>query len=109
MIWLAAFSLLCAGGPALLFMVNLRAYRPPPPPADSRIGMAVLIPARDEAETIEKAVRAALGSGADEVLVLDDGSSDATPEIVEDLESALAEFSAVAQSLSGPAEAPADR
>ncbi len=79
MIWLAGLSLLCAGVPALLFLVNLRAYRPPPPAAESRKGMAVLIPARDEAERIEKAVRAALASGADEVLVLDDGSSDAPP------------------------------
>ncbi|MGI8955537.1 MAG: glycosyltransferase [Chthoniobacterales bacterium] len=82
MIWLAGLSLLCAGVPALLFLVNLLAYRPPPRSGRSRKGISVLIPARDEAENIETAVRAALGSGADEVLVLDDGSSDATPQIV---------------------------
>ena len=42
----------------------------------------MLIPARDEAGKIERTVQAALGSGADEVIVLDDGSSDGTGEIV---------------------------
>lgn len=46
--------------------------------------VSVLIPARDEAETIEACVRAALGGTRvpDEVLVYDDNSSDATAEIV---------------------------
>ncbi len=82
MIWLASLSLVCAGVPAVLFLVNLRAYRPPSPAASSSKEIAVLIPARDEAEKIEMAVRAALGSDAAAVIVLDDGSGDETAEIV---------------------------
>ncbi len=82
MIWLAGFSLFCAALPALLFLVNLLAYRPPAPAGRAGRASAVLIPARDEAGKIETTVRAALGSGAAEVIVLDDGSSDDTAAIV---------------------------
>ncbi len=82
MTWLAALSLLCATGPALLFLRNLRALRPPPVSTSATTRAAVLIPARDEEENIEATVHAALGSGAAQVIVLDDGSSDRTAEIV---------------------------
>ncbi len=82
MTWLAALSLLCAAGPALLFLRNLRAFRPPPGATSATTRAAVLIPARDEEENIEATVQAALGSGAAEVIVLDDGSSDRTAELV---------------------------
>jgi glycosyltransferase involved in cell wall biosynthesis len=82
MIWLAGLTLLCGGVPALLFLVNLHAYRAPSAAGSAARGIAVLIPARDEAEKIEGTVRAALRSGATEVIVLDDSSSDKTAEIV---------------------------
>lgn len=85
MIWLALFSLLCAGVPALLFLFNLRVYLPAPLSGRSAAAVSVLIPARDEEDKIERAVRAAFGSGAAEVIVLDDGSSDRTGEIVRQL------------------------
>ncbi|GAB3269444.1 hypothetical protein GCM10027456_55920 [Kineosporia babensis] len=45
-------------------------------------GLAVIIPAKDEAERIAKTVEAALAlPGADVVIVVDDGSSDATASI----------------------------
>lgn len=44
--------------------------------------VSVLIPARNEALTIETTVRAALAQPVDEVLVYDDQSSDATPDIL---------------------------
>jgi glycosyltransferase involved in cell wall biosynthesis len=54
-------------------------------PADHRPGgLAVVIPAKDEAERIATTVRAALAiEGADLVVVVDDGSTDATAEQAE--------------------------
>lgn len=49
--------------------------------------VSVLIPARDEAETIERAVRSVFEAETrvDEVVVCDDGSTDGTREILEEL------------------------
>lgn len=88
---LAAVAAVLALGPAALFLVNLLVYRPPR--ATSIVGsrsVSVLIPARDEETVIGAAVSAALANepslaAADvelEILVLDDGSTDRTPEIV---------------------------
>lgn len=90
---MSAWLVLAAAGaalaliPAALYLVNLTAYRPPrrgatPPPA-----VSVLIPARDEERSIAGAVESVLASrGVDlEVVVLDDGSSDRTAEIVRTL------------------------
>ncbi|MEI6756384.1 MAG: glycosyltransferase [Chlorobium sp.] len=51
--------------------------------------VSVLVPARNEAENIERCVRSLLRQdyGAFEILVLDDGSTDATPEILRALAS----------------------
>jgi len=43
--------------------------------------ISVIIPAIDEAEVIEAAVRSAVRAGADEIILADGGSSDATCEI----------------------------
>lgn len=85
MIWLAALACLCALGPTLLFLRNLVVLRTPPAAETGTAPAAVLIPARDEERNIAAAVRAALGSGASEVLVLDDNSSDQTAAIVRQL------------------------
>ncbi len=85
MIALALICLLCAAVPAFLFFLNLRAYVPPPAVEGASLpAVSVLIPARDEAYGIEAAVRAVLGSrGVEfEVVVMDDGSTDGTDEIV---------------------------
>lgn len=86
MIWLAAASLLGALWPALLFTRNLTVLRPPP--LSEGAPASVLIPARDEESNITDAIEASLGSGAAEVLVLDDGSADRTAEIVRQQEGA---------------------
>lgn len=75
-----------AGALALHTAANLRRLRRPTAPTDA-IGerVSILIPARDEEATIEATVRSALAqTGLDsfEVIVLDDGSSDATAAIV---------------------------
>ncbi|HEX8680329.1 MAG TPA: glycosyltransferase, partial [Chthoniobacterales bacterium] len=79
---LAYAALLLALAPAIVLFRNLRIFPPLAKchePADS---VSILIPARDEAENIAAAVGAALANLGAEVLVLDDGSTDATPEIV---------------------------
>lgn len=82
MIWLAALALLGAAGPAALFLRNLEELGAPPVAPPATVSAAVLIPARDEERNIAAAVEAALASGAAEVVVLDDGSTDSTAEIV---------------------------
>jgi hypothetical protein len=91
---LFALALACAilaAIPAVLFLVNLRLYRPPPPFEEdrppSRPAVSVLIPARQEERSIRAAVEAALASrGVElEVVVLDDHSEDATGKVVAEL------------------------
>jgi Glycosyl transferase family 2 len=81
-----AAVLLAAG----LVTQNLRRLgRAPAVPADPG-AISLLIPARDEEDTIAAAVRAAAAQpGALEVLVLDDGSSDGTPRVLRRLARAL--------------------
>ncbi len=77
--------LLLAGVPAVplaLTVVNLLTWRRPAPAPGASPRVSVLIPARDEAAGIEASVRAALAEPVVEVLVCDDGSTDATPEIL---------------------------
>lgn len=76
----AALALL----PLLMALANLIGFRRPAVPAPAGTAVSILIPARDEAESIEAAVEAALASigVAVEVLVLDDDSRDATAAIV---------------------------
>ncbi|WP_291863273.1 glycosyltransferase family 2 protein [Bradyrhizobium sp.] len=76
----AALALL----PAINTFVNARLLQTPAMPR-RMTRVAILIPARDEEATIGTCVDAALASiGADiEVIVLDDGSSDRTRQIVE--------------------------
>jgi len=83
--WLALVALVLAALPAALGAVNLvlmRAPRREPPPPGTLV--SILIPARNEEANIEAAVGAALASEgvAVEVVVMDDGSTDRTPEIV---------------------------
>src|SRR4051812_3123632 len=84
LITLAWSALVLAALPALLFVLNLRAYRPPPVPEGPGPEVSVLIPARDEEAAIGPAVEAALASrGVSlEVIVLDDHSCDATAVVV---------------------------
>ncbi len=76
----------CSVFPALLFCINLRRFRPPPPAdlSGPPPSISVLIPARNEEANIGPALDHVLASrNADlEILVLDDGSTDRTPDIV---------------------------
>jgi hypothetical protein len=80
---IAWFCLVLAAAPLLLALDNLRRLRPPDP-ADGTPSVSVLIPARNEARNIAAAVACVLAStGINlELLVLDDGSTDATPDIL---------------------------
>ena len=87
---LAGLGLLFALGPAVLFLRNLSLFRRPPPPAGALPPVSVLVPARDEERSIAAAVTAVLTSrGVDlEVVVLDDGSTDSTAQVVRGLAAA---------------------
>ncbi len=77
----------CAVVPAILFLVNLRRYRPPISALADPQRVAVLIPARNEEANIAAALSAVLASThVDlEVVVLDDASTDRTPRIILDI------------------------
>lgn len=86
--YLAWPSVLLAGVPALLFIINLFFYRPLRPVTACRnSGISVLIPARNEEANIAAAVESVLqNEGAvPEVIVMDDHSEDRTAEIVSDM------------------------
>lgn len=83
---LVVIGSLAAIGLAVHTAVNLRFLRRPPmdgPPVNERV--SALVPARNEEDHVERTVRSLLAqTGLDdlEVIVLDDGSSDRTPEIL---------------------------
>lgn len=83
-LWIAAASCLLALIPAALFLRNLPLYRPLPPCGAERLRCSVLIPARNEEANIAGALYTILRcEDIDlEVIVLDDGSTDRTAEIV---------------------------
>jgi hypothetical protein len=80
---LALLVLVGVCGVVALVTANLRVhYRPAPAPSTGP-SVSILIPARNEAAHIDGAVRAACAQAGDvEVIVLDDASTDATPEIL---------------------------
>lgn len=85
MIVLSLVSLALAALPALLFVRNVKLFRPPAALAGGTPGqISVLIPARNEERSIAASVEAALANvGVElEVVVLDDHSTDRTAEIV---------------------------
>jgi glycosyltransferase involved in cell wall biosynthesis len=79
-----AVSCFFAVVPAGLFLRNLFLYRPLPASTASRASCSVLLPARNEEKNIAAALRSVLRTREIdlEVIVLDDGSSDRTAEIV---------------------------
>jgi glycosyltransferase involved in cell wall biosynthesis len=90
-LFLAGAAVVFAALPAWLFRANLRRYSrlPDAPVAHAAPAISVLIPARNEENSIRAAVQAVLtNSGVEcEVLVLDDHSEDATGRIVRELAS----------------------
>jgi hypothetical protein len=84
---LADAALVLAAGPLGLSLANLALYRCPAPAA-GRPRVSVLIPARDEEANIGAACAGVLASeGVElELIVLDDGSTDATPAILAAIE-----------------------
>jgi glycosyltransferase involved in cell wall biosynthesis len=82
---LASIAFVLAAFPCLLFLINLRIYRPiPPRKSRAANSISVLIPARNEDNNIDATLRAVLASRDCnfEVIVLDDHSTDRTAEIV---------------------------
>jgi glycosyltransferase involved in cell wall biosynthesis len=84
---IAVSALVLAVVPAILYCINCRLYRPPPPPSATSVPVSILIPARNEEANITAAIESALNSrGVDlEVVIFDDDSSDRTADVVLDL------------------------
>lgn len=84
MLTLGLVALALAALSAVIAGLNLMILRPPEAPGSDDTLVSILIPARDEAARIGAALDAARASVgvAIEILVMDDGSSDATPAIV---------------------------
>jgi len=85
---LAWLCLASAATPALLYLWNSFLFRPAPPADDGPAPtLSVLIPARDEEQSITACVESVLASrGVElEVIVLDDHSTDRTAELVRGL------------------------
>ena len=84
---IAGALFVCAAMPAVMFVVNLRRYCEPRAGLSAGLGVAVLIPARDEERNIRACVESVLASRDVEleVLVLDDASTDRTAEIVREI------------------------
>ena len=82
---LAVVAFLLAMVPAMLFLRNVSAYQPPLLRRGRLPAVSVLIPARNEEKTIGAAVATALNNEGIslEILVLDDGSTDATAIVVD--------------------------
>jgi hypothetical protein len=89
--WLIGLSFCCATVPALLWVWNMLLYREPGAGSCAEMGhcvlpdsVSVLIPARNEERVIAASIASLLASrGVQiEIIVLDDGSTDRTAEIV---------------------------
>jgi glycosyltransferase involved in cell wall biosynthesis len=98
--WLALLgppTLLAVLGVSALAWWNLRLFGAAPAPLADPPSLSVLIPARNEAPQIEAAVRAACAQTgvSPEVVVLDDGSTDGTTEILGRLSDELPELRVV--------------
>lgn len=82
-------ALTCTALPAILFWRNLRVFAPAASaPNTEAADVSILIPARNEEENIEAAVRRALANACTEVVVLDDQSQDRTAAIVRGIDDA---------------------
>ena len=83
----ASVVLVLAAVPLLLILVNLALLRTPRRGEAELPPVSVLVPARDEEESIRACVEAARASEGVtlEIVVLDDHSTDATPAIVEEI------------------------
>ena len=92
MILVVSVAVLCGlGAVSALFLWNLRLFRRAAAASPDAPPVSILIPARNEVTEIEGAVRAACAQTACdvEVVVLDDGSTDGTGEILTRLEREL--------------------
>jgi hypothetical protein len=83
----AILTLICAGAalvPVICFLSNLKRFVPPAASPGAAPSISVLIPARNEEANIQAALAAILASTdvTLQVIVLDDNSSDNTPQIV---------------------------
>ncbi|REK15556.1 MAG: glycosyltransferase [Planctomycetota bacterium] len=87
MIFLAVLSLLAAALPATVFALNLRRFKTLEDASAPAVPVSILIPARDEEQSISNCLRAVLADDSNdmEVIVLDDGSIDRTAALVLEL------------------------